>query len=130
DEIIERMVRECESSAQPAGLSVARRALIVPTATRRQILDITAGIRDLVTSTQISDGIALVNVLHTTCGLLLQGGDPARLDNLTSLLERLVPDNARYKHNDPRYSDCERGNGVAHLRAALIGQSVAMAIRS
>jgi thiamine phosphate synthase YjbQ (UPF0047 family) len=40
----------------------------------------------------------------------------------------LVPGELRYKHNDPRYSDCERGNGTAHLWASLLNQTVAIGI--
>jgi secondary thiamine-phosphate synthase enzyme len=40
----------------------------------------------------------------------------------------LVPENAGYRHDDPRYSDCERGNASSHLRAALLGRSVALGI--
>jgi secondary thiamine-phosphate synthase enzyme len=43
-------------------------------------------------------------------------------------MERLVPDEAGYRHDDPRYSDCERGNASSHLRAALLGRSVAVGI--
>jgi secondary thiamine-phosphate synthase enzyme len=43
-------------------------------------------------------------------------------------MERLVADHAGYKHDDSRYSDCERGNACAHLRAALLGRSVALGI--
>ena len=35
---------------------------------------------------------------------------------------------AGYKHDDPRFSDCERGNASSHLRAALLGRSVAVGI--
>jgi len=29
-----------------------------------------------------------------------------------------VPERGGYRHDDPRYSDCERGNAHSHLRAA------------
>ena len=34
----------------------------------------------------------------------------------------------RSTHDDPRFSDCERGNAHSHLRAALLGRSVAVGI--
>ena len=33
-----------------------------------------------------------------------------------------------YRHNDLRWSDCERGNAAAHLRASLLGHGVAIGI--
>jgi secondary thiamine-phosphate synthase enzyme len=44
------------------------------------------------------------------------------------MVDRLVPETAGYRHDDPRYSDCERGNATSHLRAALLGRSVAVGI--
>jgi secondary thiamine-phosphate synthase enzyme len=43
-------------------------------------------------------------------------------------MERLVPERAGYRHDDARYSDCERGNAEAHLRVALLGRSIAMGV--
>jgi secondary thiamine-phosphate synthase enzyme len=43
-------------------------------------------------------------------------------------MERLVPERGGYRHDDPRYSDCERGNAQAHLRVALLGRSVATGV--
>jgi secondary thiamine-phosphate synthase enzyme len=44
------------------------------------------------------------------------------------MVDRLVPEAGPYRHDDPRYSDCERGNATSHLRAALLGRSVAVGI--
>jgi thiamine phosphate synthase YjbQ (UPF0047 family) len=50
------------------------------------------------------------------------------VEHLVRLIGRLVKDDAPYKHNDPRLSDCERGNAAAHLRATLLGHGVAVAV--
>ncbi len=39
-----------------------------------------------------------------------------------------IEEGCPYRHNDPRWSDCERGNAAAHLRASLLGHGVAVAI--
>ena len=52
----------------------------------------------------------------------------ALVEDLTNLLSRLVKERNGYRHDDPRYSDCERGNAHAHLRATLLGRSVAVGI--
>ena len=44
------------------------------------------------------------------------------------MVRRLVADDSGFKHDDARYSDCERGNASAHLRAALLGRSVTVGI--
>ena len=54
----------------------------------------------------------------------------ALIDDLKTLIERLVPERGGYRHDDPRYSDCERGNACAHLRAALLGRSIAVGLNN
>ena len=93
-----------------------------------QLIDVTKQIRDIMLSADIKEGILLVNSLHTTCALFVNEFQGALVEDLKTMLERLVVDNAGYKHDDPRYSDCERGNAAAHLRAALLGRSVAVGI--
>jgi thiamine phosphate synthase YjbQ (UPF0047 family) len=44
------------------------------------------------------------------------------------MMGRFIEDECQYKHNDPRLSDCERGNATAHLRASLLGHGVAIGI--
>jgi secondary thiamine-phosphate synthase enzyme len=79
------------------------------------------------------DGMVLVNVLHTTCSMIIaetgdpQTGDPINHD-FFGLMSRFIEDGAPYRHNDPRWSDCERGNAAAHLRASLLAHGVAVAI--
>src|SRR5215467_7722642 len=93
-----------------------------------QVLDITKQVRDIMLSADIKEGILLVNSLHTTCALFVNEFHGALVEDLKTMLERLVAHNAGYKHDDPRYSDCERGNAASHLRAAVLGWSVALGI--
>ena len=109
-------------------LKMVRHALELSTQTPRQFLDLTSQVQDQVTGAEVADGLVIVNTLHTTCCLLVNEFQHALIDDLARLMERLVGDAEAYKHNDPRYSDCERGNGAAHLRAGLLGQSVVVGI--
>jgi secondary thiamine-phosphate synthase enzyme len=52
------------------------------------------------------------------------------MDDIMGLGERLVPERGGFRHDDPRYSDCERGNAHAHLRTALLGRNVALAVNA
>jgi secondary thiamine-phosphate synthase enzyme len=90
--------------------------------------DITKRVREALQQFPVNSGIALVNTLHTTCALFLNEFQGALIDDLKTLMERLVVERAGYRHDDPRYSDCERGNAHAHLRAALLGRSIAIGI--
>ena len=95
---------------------------------RTEVSDITKMVREAIQSAPVATGIALINTLHTTCALFINEFQSALIDDLKGLVERLVPERAGYRHDDPRYSDCERGNAHAHLRAALLGRSIAVGI--
>ena len=97
---------------------------------RTEVSDITKLIRDAVQQFPISAGIALINTMHTTCALFINEFQSALIDDLKRLIERLVPERAGYRHDDPRVSDCERGNAHSHLRAVLIGRSIALGINN
>jgi secondary thiamine-phosphate synthase enzyme len=97
---------------------------------RTEVSDITKDVRDAVHQFAVTNGIALVNTLHTTCALFVNEYQAALMDDVKRMLERLVPERGGYRHDDPRYSDCERGNGHSHLRAALLGRSVALGVSS
>jgi secondary thiamine-phosphate synthase enzyme len=95
---------------------------------RTGILDITKHVREVLQQFPVSTGIALVNTLHTTCALFVNEFQSALMDDLRGLAERLVPERGGFRHDDPRYSDCERGNAHAHLRTALLGRTVAVGV--
>jgi secondary thiamine-phosphate synthase enzyme len=93
-----------------------------------EISDITKLVREAIQQSPISAGIALINTMHTTCALFINEFQSALIDDLKGLVERLVPERAGYRHDDPRFSDCERGNAHSHLRAALLGRSIAVGV--
>ena len=93
-----------------------------------EVSDITKLVRDIVQNSPVTTGIALINTLHTTCALFVNEYQNALIDDIMALGERLVPERGGFRHDDPRYSDCERGNAHAHLRTALLGRSVALGV--
>jgi secondary thiamine-phosphate synthase enzyme len=95
---------------------------------RTEVLEITKVVREAIQQFPVSNGIALVNTLHTTCALFVNEFQGSLIEDIKALAERLVPERGGYRHDDPRYSDCERGNAHAHLRAALLGRSIALGI--
>ena len=109
-------------------LKVVRKTFTMLSESGTQVLDITKQIRDVALTADIKEGIILVNSLHTTCALFVNEFQGALVEDLKSMVERLVPSDGGYRHDDPRYSDCERGNASSHLRAALLGRSVAVGL--
>lgn len=109
-------------------MKVFHTSFMLSSEARTEISDITKLIREAIQQFPVTNGIVLVNTLHTTCALFVNEFQSALVDDLRGLIERLVPDRAGYRHDDPRYSDCERGNASAHLRAALLGRSIAVGL--
>jgi secondary thiamine-phosphate synthase enzyme len=95
-----------------------------------EISDVTAFVQDAVKQLSVTTGIALVNTLHTTCALFINEFQAALIDDLKALADRVVPERNGYRHDDPRYSDCERGNAHAHLRTALFGRNITVAVNN
>ena len=93
-----------------------------------EVSDVTKLIRDAIQQFPVTTGIALINTMHTTCALFINEYQAALIEDLKGLIERLVPERQGYRHDDPRYSDCERGNAHSHLRAALLGRSIAVGV--
>ena len=114
--------------SQRDGLKVLRQTFAVSSESRRQAIDITAQVRDALQGGEVHSGLVIANCLHTTCSVLVAEPRPALLDDLTRLMQGLVDEEAHYRHNDPRLSDCERGNAAAHLRVSLLGHGVALGV--
>jgi secondary thiamine-phosphate synthase enzyme len=111
-------------------MKVYSTSLTLSTEERTEVSDVTKLVRDAIQQFPISAGIALINTLHTTCALFINEFQSALIDDLKHLIEQLVPERGGYRHDDPRVSDCERGNAHSHLRAALIGRSIAVGINN
>ncbi len=109
-------------------MKVVSTSLTLTSEEHTEVVDITKDVRDALQQCSVTSGIALVNTLHTTCALFVNEYQAALIDDIKGLIERLVPERGGYRHDDPRYSDCERGNAHAHLRAALLGRSVAVGV--
>ena len=50
--------------------------------------------------------------------------------DVKSYLDHLVPVDREWRHNDPRYSDCERQNADSHLRGIVPVQSLCLQVRN
>ncbi len=95
---------------------------------RVELVDITARVAACVRQSGIGEGLVLVNSLHTTLAVFINEFQAALLDDIRAFLEQAVAAGAYWKHNDPRFSDCERANADAHLRALLLGQSLTLPV--
>ena len=109
-------------------MKVFNTSFVLTSEERTEFSDITKRVREALHQFPVTGGIALVNTMHTTCALFVNEFQGALVEDLKALMERVVVERGGYRHDDPRYSDCERGNAHAHLRAALLGRSIAVGV--
>ena len=112
------------------GFRLRAETLTVPTHDRLELINITERLAAEVRASGIRDGLAVVSSLHTTLALFINEFQGALLDDIRTFLEESVVRNRYYKHNDPSFSDCDRSNADAHLRALLLGHSLALPVRN
>lgn len=112
-----------------ASFEVRSEELTVHTRMRVQLLDITDEIYERVHNSGIRDGIVVVNSLHTTLALFINEHQEALFTDMLVFLERQVERHTYWRHNDPHFSDCDRANADAHLRAMLLGHSLTLPLR-
>jgi len=122
---------EDPSGASVAALTTTVAGHVFNYRTRHQfeLIDLTQQVEDLVAKTGIREGMALLQSLHSTAAIFVNEWQEALLDDFRTLLEQAVRDDVPWRHNDPRYSDCDRSNAASHLRALLLGTSVMLAVR-
>jgi secondary thiamine-phosphate synthase enzyme len=91
--------------------------LSIHTRAQECLVDITNEVEKIVRQSGVADGVALLYIPHTTCGLTIQeNADPGVQYDLLMLLRRIAP------REDPRYRHIE-DNSASHLQASAMGFS-------
>ena len=97
--------------------------LRVTTSARTSVHPIGRQIQAILDTQDVTDGLLLVSVPHTTCAVTINEPEPGLLGDLAHELERLIPWQGSYAHN--RGSE---DNAAAHVRAALLGHQLLVPI--
>jgi len=117
-------------AVDPAGFQVFSRRLECVTSRNFEIIDLTDRIAGVIAQSGIDSGVAHVQSLHTTTALFVNERQTALLDDVEALVRLLVEERSDWRHNDRRYSDCDRGNATAHLRSVLVGHAISMQVEN
>ena len=88
------------------------------------IIDITAKVQEQVQKEKIQRGLASLFVSGSTASLTTIEYEPGLIEDLKEFLEKFIPSNKKYHHDD-RWGD---NNGFSHLRASLLGPSLQVPI--
>ncbi len=90
------------------------------------IVDITEPVEEAVRSSGVREGQALVFAAGSTVGITAVEYESGVLRDLREAFEKLAPRRGRYHHEDAWHD----GNGYAHVRSGLLGQSRVFPVRS
>ncbi|MSQ47024.1 MAG: YjbQ family protein [Deltaproteobacteria bacterium] len=109
-------------------MRIKAKTLTIETTAKVQLFDLTQEVKTFVAETGVWNGQGVISTLHTTTGIFFTETQDALWDDVEAFLRQLVDERVGYKHNDSRFSDCDRQNAAAHLRAMLLGGSLALQI--
>jgi secondary thiamine-phosphate synthase enzyme len=102
-----------------------REELWFTTPHRRDYINITDTVQQLVRKSGVSNGLVLVNAMHITASVYINDAESGLLQDYDDWLEQLAPHEpvSRYRHNRTG-----EDNADAHLKRQIMGREVVVAI--
>ena len=99
--------------------------LTFKTRSKKEFVNITSNIEELVQKSSIKEGICLVNAMHITASVFINDNESGLHHDYDKWLEELAPHDPieQYKHNDTG-----EDNADAHLKRQVMGREVVIAI--
>jgi len=98
----------------------------VKTKGHTDIINLTGQVANIVQSSEIEDGLAIIFVAHSTAAITTIEYESGVIYDLKEALERIAPEEADYEHHK-RWGD---HNGAAHIKSAIIGPSLSVPIEA
>ena len=100
--------------------------IIISSTEKNEIIDITAKVEELVSATNVKEGICLVYAPHATATVMVMEADGAVEQDVLSSLSGIVPKNREYVHQH----GSEPSHGAAHVKSSLFSPSQSIPISS
>jgi secondary thiamine-phosphate synthase enzyme len=99
--------------------------LVFNVKTRRDYVNITDRVEELVRKSGIKEGLCLVNAMHITASVYINDAESGLIKDFDDWLEGLAPHEpvSRYRHNRTM-----EDNADAHLKRQVMGREVVIAI--
>ncbi len=94
---------------------------------RRDYVNITSKVEELVAKSGVREGLCLVNAMHITASVYINDAEDGLLQDYDKWLEKLAPHEptSQYQHNRTG-----EDNADAHLKRQIMGREVVVAITS
>ena len=93
------------------------------TKNHREYLNITQQVQDIVTTSGVKEGMALVSAMHITAGVYVNDAEDGLIQDIDEWLERTAPFKTSYRHHRTGET-----NGDSHLKSLLIHHEVVVPI--
>jgi secondary thiamine-phosphate synthase enzyme len=99
--------------------------LVFRTENRREFINITPEVEELVEKSGVKEGLCLVNAMHITASVFINDDESGLHDDFEEWLEGLAPHEpiSKYRHNRTG-----EDNGDAHLKRTIMGREVVVAV--
>jgi secondary thiamine-phosphate synthase enzyme len=98
--------------------------LKVQTGKNKQLVDITADVGRVVSESGVGEGLVLVFTRHTTTGLYINERESGLVQDVESVLCKLVPVSGSYMH------DRIDSNAASHIQSILLSPSLVVPVDS
>ena len=106
-------------------MTIINEHFVINTNGNNDIIDITKHVQNCVYQHELKDALVCVSVQGSTSAITTIEYEKGLVQDLKEALERIAPTGMEY-HHDEIWHD---GNGYAHVRAALVGSSVNIALK-
>jgi len=90
---------------------------------RREYINITEEVGEIVRASGIQEGMVLVSAMHITAGVYVNDAESGLIQDIDEWLERLCPSGPDYRHHRTGET-----NGDSHLKSLLIHHEVIVPI--
>ncbi len=101
-------------------MTVIEKKLSFVTKGNADIINLTPLVEQKLNESETSEGIITIFAPGATGGITTIEYEPGLINDLKEILEKIIPQDGFYKHNE-KWGD---GNGHSHLRASLIGPGI------
>lgn len=97
--------------------------LTFTTTQRRELINITSRLADIVQRSRIQEGMCLVSAMHITAAIWVNDEEPGLKQDVQQWLDELAPAKPDYLHHRTG-----EDNADAHLKRQIMGREVVVAI--
>jgi len=105
-------------------MAVGTGMIALKTNAKDEIIDVTDKVQDIVSKSNVRNGLACVFVVGSTAAVTTVEHEPGLVSDMKDAMERLYPKDVNYEHHQ-RWGD---GNGHSHIRASFVGPSLTVPI--